>query len=112
VAFLLYVAMLIVWVPSTVNRVYGLVTVKSDGGINFALNLAAAAVLPLQGLFNACIFCFTSRVELGRRFSRRFGRRRRQSAMDVGIVQREVSKGEEWPLDKENKGVGKVFIEV
>ena len=104
--------MLIVWVPSTVNRVYGLVTVKSDGGINFALNLAAAAVLPLQGLFNACIFCFTSRVELGRRFSRVFGWRRRQSAMDVGIVQREVSKGEEWPLEKENKGVGKVFIEV
>jgi hypothetical protein len=68
VAFLLYVAMLIVWVPSTVNRVYGLVAIKNNGGVNFALNLAAAAVLPLQGLFNAFVFCFTSRVELGRRF--------------------------------------------
>jgi hypothetical protein len=56
--------MLIVWVPSTVNRVYGVVTASKDGGVNFALNLAAAAVLPLQGMFNAFVFCFTSRVEL------------------------------------------------
>jgi hypothetical protein len=105
--------MLIVWVPSTVNRVYGLVAATHNGGINFALNLAAAAVLPLQGLFNACVFCFTSRVELGRRFGRIFGQRRRQSMPDldavVGVVR---SRGVNWPLDKEDTGFEKGFVEV
>lgn len=75
---MLYVAMLIVWVPSTANRVYGLAAAKRNGGINIALNIAAATVLPLQGFLNACIFCFTSRAELVRRFKAPFDMEKRK----------------------------------
>ena len=59
VAILLFIVMLIVWVPSTVNRVYSF-----SHPPNFGLNVAAAAVLPLQGFFNCVIYCFTSRTQL------------------------------------------------
>jgi len=64
VAFLLFMVMLSVWVPSTANRIYGVLHDKHDQK-NFALNMAAAIVLPLQGFFNTCIFIFTWRRELG-----------------------------------------------
>lgn len=57
VAFLMFVALFIVWVPSTVNRVYAL---AHPHEINFALNLVAAAVLPLQGFWNFAIYVSTS----------------------------------------------------
>lgn len=56
-ALLFACSIVITWVPSSANRVYGL-SHASDP--SFALNIAAAAVLPLQGFWNAAIFFWTS----------------------------------------------------
>ncbi|KAJ9651522.1 hypothetical protein H2201_009272 [Coniosporium apollinis] len=57
VAMLMFIALIVVWVPSTVNRVYSLI---HDTRPLFALNIIAAAVLPLQGFWNAMIYIATS----------------------------------------------------
>ena len=59
VAILFFIIMVIYWVPPTINRVYSF-----NHPPKFGLNLAAAAVLPLQGFFNCVIYCFTSRSQL------------------------------------------------
>lgn len=56
-ALLFFAAMLVTWVPSTVNR---LVTVFHPSHPVFALNYASGLVLPLQGFWNAIIYIFTS----------------------------------------------------
>ncbi|KAG0650439.1 Cyclic AMP receptor 2 [Hyphodiscus hymeniophilus] len=56
-AGLFSLSILITWVPSSANRVYGL---KRPHDPSYALNLAAAAVLPLQGFWNTTIFFWTS----------------------------------------------------
>jgi hypothetical protein len=61
VAFLMFVALFIVWVPSTVNRVYALL--HPDNPL-FGLNLAAAVVLPTQGFWNAMVYLMTSRAQV------------------------------------------------
>lgn len=61
VAFLMFVALFIVWVPSTVNRVYALLHPENP---LFGLNLAAAVVLPTQGFWNAAIYMVTSRSQV------------------------------------------------
>jgi hypothetical protein len=85
VAFLLFLVMLSVWVPSTANRVYGVIHHKHNQ-VNFALNMAAAVVLPLQGFFNALIFIFTWRRELGgslRKAWKRMHRRNEAKEMEA-----------------------------
>ncbi|KAF2141942.1 uncharacterized protein K452DRAFT_23640 [Aplosporella prunicola CBS 121167] len=57
VAFIFFVSMFIVWVPSTVNRVWQLVHPDEP---NHSLRAAASAVLPLQGAWNAAIYTCTS----------------------------------------------------
>ncbi|KAF2672643.1 hypothetical protein BT63DRAFT_132702 [Microthyrium microscopicum] len=66
-AFLLYLIMLTMWIPSTMNRVYSIVR---DGKISFGLCMAAAVVLPLQGFFNALVYAVISRRELFSRFKK------------------------------------------
>ncbi|KAI9850425.1 MAG: hypothetical protein M1838_005702 [Thelocarpon superellum] len=56
-AFFFFVVMLITWIPSSVNRVYGLVHPTQ---FSFALNFVAALVLPLQGFWNSVIYIMTS----------------------------------------------------
>jgi len=56
-ALLFFIALLITWVPSTINRIYTLVRPTE---VLFGLNLAAALVLPLQGFWNAIIYMITS----------------------------------------------------
>ena len=56
-ALLFFVAALVTWVPSTVNRVLTLVHPEDK---IFALNYASGLVLPLQGFWNAIIYIFTS----------------------------------------------------
>lgn len=56
-AMLFFLALIITWVPSTVNRIY---TIVRPDDVNFGLNLAAALVLPLQGFWNAVIYMVTS----------------------------------------------------
>lgn len=59
VAFLYFCALLISWIPSSINRVYSLV--KPDV-LNFGINYTEALVLPLQGFFNAIVYCVTSQT--------------------------------------------------
>lgn len=56
-ALLFFVALLVTWVPSTINRV---VTLVHPNDIIFGLNYASGLVLPLQGFWNAMIYIFTS----------------------------------------------------
>ncbi|KAF2399576.1 hypothetical protein EJ06DRAFT_522455 [Trichodelitschia bisporula] len=67
VAFMIFIALLVVWVPATVNRVWGLVSLNHT---NFAINAVSAAVLPLQGFLNGCVYLFFSRVELAAEWAR------------------------------------------
>ncbi|OCK92365.1 uncharacterized protein K441DRAFT_570244 [Cenococcum geophilum 1.58] len=75
VAMLMFVALFIVWVPSTVNRVYSLV--HPDNPL-YVLNLMSALVLPLQGFWNAMIYIATSWSQCGIAVRVVFGARRRR----------------------------------
>ncbi|KAI4250864.1 MAG: hypothetical protein L6R42_008599 [Xanthoria sp. 1 TBL-2021] len=59
VAFLFFLSMLIIWIPSSANRVYSLVY---PDRINFALNYVSALVLPSQGVLNAIVYVLTSQT--------------------------------------------------
>ncbi|KAF2000274.1 hypothetical protein P154DRAFT_205233 [Amniculicola lignicola CBS 123094] len=66
VAFLMFAALFIVWVPSTINRLQQFV---NRGHPIFALNLASALVLPLQGFWNAMVYTSTTWPECKRAFT-------------------------------------------
>lgn len=57
VAMLFFTAMLVTWIPSSANRLYSL---AADGQISLPLEYMSAFVLPLQGFWNAIIYCVTS----------------------------------------------------
>lgn len=63
VAFLMFAALFIVWVPSTINRVQQFVDREHSV---FGLNLASALVLPLQGFWNSMIYISTTWPECKR----------------------------------------------
>ncbi|KAI9772674.1 MAG: hypothetical protein M1840_000269 [Geoglossum simile] len=67
IAFLFFIALLITWVPSSVNRVYSLVHPEKT---NFPLNFVASLVLPLQGFWNGLIY-FTTSLPASRNLWRR-----------------------------------------
>ncbi|KAH8692246.1 hypothetical protein BGW36DRAFT_419550 [Talaromyces proteolyticus] len=52
-AMLYFIALVVTWVPSTVNRIYSIVHPDEP---SFALNLLSAIVLPLQGFWNSLIY--------------------------------------------------------
>ncbi|KAL7924455.1 hypothetical protein ACQKWADRAFT_269252 [Trichoderma austrokoningii] len=56
-SFIFGFAILITWIPSSVNRLYSL---TYHGRINFQLSVASGCVLPLQGVWNALIYFTTS----------------------------------------------------
>ncbi|KAL2262222.1 hypothetical protein VTK26DRAFT_2103 [Humicola hyalothermophila] len=56
-SFVFAISILVTWAPSSINRVYSLV---HPDRTSYALNLASAIVLPLQGVWNAVIFAATS----------------------------------------------------
>lgn len=56
-AMLFFLALVITWLPSSVNRIY---TVIYPGSTNFALHFASALVLPCQGLWNGLIYIVTT----------------------------------------------------
>lgn len=56
-SFIFAVSILVTWTPSSINRVYSLVHPTKT---SYSLNVAGAVVLPLQGLWNAVIFVFTT----------------------------------------------------
>ncbi|KAM7208812.1 hypothetical protein V8F20_000975 [Naviculisporaceae sp. PSN 640] len=56
-ALLFFTAMLVTWIPSSANRVFGVV---HDGQTSMTLEIMSTAVLPLQGFWNAIIYAVTS----------------------------------------------------
>ncbi|KAG5656419.1 hypothetical protein KAF25_000006 [Fusarium avenaceum] len=56
-SFIFGFAVLITWIPSSINRLYSLT--HSDR-ISFSLSVASGCVLPLQGVWNALIYFTTS----------------------------------------------------
>lgn len=56
-ALLFFTAMLVTWIPSSTNRVFSIV---HSGETSTTLEIMSAAVLPLQGVWNAIIYAFTS----------------------------------------------------
>lgn len=68
VAFLMFLALVVVWLPSSTNRLHQFVH-KDHQELHFALNLMSAIVLPLQGTWNAIIYIFTTRAECRRAWS-------------------------------------------
>lgn len=65
VAFLMFMALFVVWVPSTINRLYQFIHKDHP---SYALNLISAIVLPLQGAWNATIYIYTTRSECKRAY--------------------------------------------
>jgi hypothetical protein len=59
-ALLFFVALLVTWVPSTINRVYTLVHPNET---LFGLDYTSGLVLPLQGFWNAIVYIVTSSTE-------------------------------------------------
>jgi len=59
VAFLFFCALLISWVPSSINRLYSL---ANPDKLNFGLNYTETFVLPLQGFWNAIVYIITSHI--------------------------------------------------
>jgi hypothetical protein len=55
-SLLFAVSVLVTWIPSSVNRIRGLIYSDSP----YAYNVATASVLPLQGVWNGIIFFVTS----------------------------------------------------
>ncbi|KAF3395716.1 hypothetical protein F1880_007317 [Penicillium rolfsii] len=55
-AMLFFIALLVTWVPSTINRVYSL---ARPNDFSFGLNYTASFVLPLQGFWNSLIYVST-----------------------------------------------------
>lgn len=56
-AILFFTALLVTWIPSSANRVYGIV---NGNQVSPALEIMSAIVLPLQGFWNMLIYIATS----------------------------------------------------
>ncbi|ATY63429.1 family secretin [Cordyceps militaris] len=56
-SFIFGFAVLVTWIPSSVNRLY---SIANHGHINFQLSAVSGTVLPLQGVMNALIYFTTS----------------------------------------------------
>lgn len=56
-SFIFAFAVLITWIPSSINRLYSL---TNDNKVSFPLSVASGCVLPLQGVWNLLIYFTTS----------------------------------------------------
>ncbi|KAE8358074.1 hypothetical protein BDV27DRAFT_169784 [Aspergillus caelatus] len=65
-AMLYFIALVITWVPSTINRVYALAEPTKP---SFVLNYLSAFVLPLQGFWNGFIYMMISFPAVRQMFS-------------------------------------------
>ncbi|KAJ6437637.1 glutamyl-tRNA(gln) amidotransferase subunit A [Purpureocillium lavendulum] len=60
-SFLYTISILVTWTPSSINRINGWL----QGNSPYPLQVATAALLPLQGLWNFLIFSITSYGTIG-----------------------------------------------
>ncbi|KAL8839755.1 MAG: hypothetical protein Q9170_001626 [Blastenia crenularia] len=73
VAFLFFISMLVIWLPSSANRVYAL---AHPNQVNFPLNYVSALVLPAQGFLNAIVYIITSQTAIRQLINALRGRER------------------------------------
>ena len=71
VAFLFFVALLITWVPSSINRAYSL---AHPDDLNFGLNFSSALVFAIQGLLNCLVYMMTSQTAVRNLWRKMWGR--------------------------------------
>ncbi|KAL8849350.1 MAG: hypothetical protein Q9221_005648 [Calogaya cf. arnoldii] len=71
VGFLFFIALLITWVPSSVNRAYALAHPEN---VNFPLNLTSAVVFSSQGVLNCAVYMATSKSACRRLWAKMLGR--------------------------------------
>ncbi|KAF5022297.1 hypothetical protein F66182_5674 [Fusarium sp. NRRL 66182] len=83
-SFLFALSVLVTWIPSSLNRIHSWLTGTSP----FEYHVAAAAVLPLQGLWNAVIFFVTSGKPLGE-WLKQIGRQPEQQAREMAEMREE-----------------------
>ena len=57
-ALLFFIALLVTWVPSSTNRLFGVI--HPDAKAPFGLDFSSGLVLPLQGFWNTVIYVVTS----------------------------------------------------
>lgn len=67
VAFLLFIALVVVWVPSGINRLHQIFFPNRPV---YGLNLASAIVLPMQGFWNALIYAQATWSECNGEFAK------------------------------------------
>jgi hypothetical protein len=86
VAVLFFIALLVTWVPSSVNRVYALA--RPHYPINFPLNYVSSFVFPLQGFWNAIVYIITSQTACRRLWNQMFSSRntRRTGSMGASLT--------------------------
>lgn len=77
VAILFFIAMVITWVPSSVNRIWQMANPKA---LNFALNYTESLVLSLQGVWNVIVYVITSQAACKSLMYRMFSRSSRGKA--------------------------------
>ena len=82
-AILFFTALLVTWIPSSANRVYGVV---NPGQTATALEYMSALVLPLQGFWNAVIYIVTSWKACKIFFGDLVFLRNRPIAQDLGVA--------------------------
>lgn len=95
-SFIFGFAVLITWIPSSINRLYSL---THGDKISFPLSVASGCVLPLQGVWNALIYFTTSwstvREEATALKQKWFGRGRKASHTGIRLESSlDVAKGE------------------
>jgi hypothetical protein len=66
VAFLMFLALVVVWLPSSVNRLFEFINHDDP---KYALVVLSAIVLPLQGAWNATIYIYTTQAEFKRAYT-------------------------------------------
>lgn len=92
VALLMFLALSVVWIPSTVNRLYSLIKPNQP---SFVLNFLAAGVLPMQGFWNAAVFLGTSWQEIKRGFAE-LGESKAKGRKDSVVSYSESGKWRKW----------------
>ena len=71
VAFLFFCALLVSWIPASINRIYSL---AHPDRVVFGLNFFAIIVLPLQGFLNFCVYVITSQTAVRNLFRSLLGK--------------------------------------
>ncbi|KAG4029464.1 hypothetical protein MFRU_015g00090 [Monilinia fructicola] len=93
VAILFFLAMIITWVPASVNRIWQMANPKTT---NFALNYIESLVLSLQGVWNVIVYVITSQTACRRLAYRMFSRSsRNKSRLPSGSPERYPSGGKQ-----------------